>query len=110
MMASNSRCVPRVTSPEPKVRTCITETRHAAAAVLMKRRTRTVSVFTPMFRAATGLSPVLKIQLPNRVFIRTHVPTPTIAIHHSTASEKSPTFADQDVREHRVLLGAAEAD
>ena len=59
MIASNSRWKPRETSPEPKVSTCITDTRHAAAAVAMNSLMRTWSVLTPMLRAAVWLSPVL---------------------------------------------------
>jgi hypothetical protein len=67
MIASNSFCSPRRTSPLLTPRTWIVASSAADAAVAMNRRTFTRATGTPTLRAATALPPEPKIQLPNGV-------------------------------------------
>src|SRR5439155_5617604 len=90
MIASNSLFCPRGTSADPTLSTWMQANNAAEPAVVMNRITLTRLTGTPTYRAAWYEPPTAKIQLPNRVLVRTHVATATARIHHSRTTLNSP--------------------
>jgi hypothetical protein len=70
MMASNSFSSPRSTAPLPTLKTRMTASRAADAAVAMTTMIYTLLTGTPTLRAAIADPPEPKIQLPDGVLTR----------------------------------------